>query len=96
MAARFDINGELVDLRIDSNALAEYAHIQLQDIIANVLNTARERLLVRGNTLMQFMDCRMDEIMRPASRSRGCGASQRERRKAATHQLRTCTSATGR
>ena len=47
--------------------LAEYAHIQLQDIIANVLN----------------------EIMRRLAEVVDVQASQRERKKAATHQLRT-------
>ena len=45
-----------VDLHIDSSALANYTHIDLQHIIADVINAMRERLMMRGRSLMDYVD----------------------------------------
>lgn len=61
-AARFDVDGDLVDFHIDPNALTNYTHVQLQHIVSDVLNTTRERTAARGKTLQEFVRYHLDEM----------------------------------
>ncbi|WP_101953392.1 hypothetical protein [Mycobacterium intracellulare] len=56
VTADFDFGGELVDLRIEPSALTAYTHLELQQLIADVINAMRERLMMRGRRLIGYVD----------------------------------------